>query len=332
MTPFEIIQRGWDVLLRSYDWYLVQPIESSILAPALQAAIIVGLLSGVVGSLVVVRGMSFFADALAHTILPGVAFMFQRESAGDNLPGFTRENPLFWGGLGAGILSAFLIGFLTRQERIRNDTAIGVVFAGMFALGIAMVSAVDNYFGDLTHILFGQIFDVTPEDLELTLIFGAITLGAVILFYKEFLIISFDTVLAQTLRMPTEFFRYLLLILMAMTIVVSLQIVGIALMLALLITPAATASLMTHRLNVMMLLAAIVGAASSIIGFYISFHFGVAAGPSIVLTATAFFAFVYTQQLAGEFVTTTYRRVQSNVATLRRETPNTPHPDAASSD
>jgi manganese/iron transport system permease protein len=331
MTIFETIQRGWDVLLRAYDWYLIQPIESPILLPALQAAIIVGVLSGVVGSLVVVRGMSFFADALAHTILPGVAFMFQRQTAGDNIPGFTRDNPLFWGGLGAGILSAFLIGFLTRQNRIRNDTAIGVVFAGMFALGIAMVSSVDNYFGDLTHILFGQIFDVTPADLELTLIFGAIVLAIVILFYKEFLIISFDTVLAQTLNMPTEFFRYLLLILMAITIVVSLQIVGIALMLALLITPAATASLMTHRLNIMMVLAALVGAASSIIGFYVSFHFDVAAGPSIVLTATALFVFVYVEQMLISWGVLVKRAGGERVRQLMRSTATRP-PDHATSE
>lgn len=331
MTIFETIQRGWDVLLRAYDWYLVQPSESPILLPALQAAIMVGILSGVVGSLVVVRGMSFFADALAHTILPGVAFMFQRQSSGDHLPGFTRDNPLFWGGLGAGIVSAFLIGFLTRQDRIRNDTAIGVVFAGMFALGIAMVSSVDNYFGDLTHILFGQIFDVTAQDLELTLVFGVVTLFIVFLFYKEFLIISFDTVLAQTLNMPTEFFRYLLLILMAITIVVSLQIVGIALMLALLITPAATASLMTYRLNIMMLLAAIVGAASSIIGFYISFHFGVAAGPSIVLTATALFVFVYVEQLLSQQATYSFRRLRSWLTQMLQpaspKPADTAHPD-----
>lgn len=301
MPFWEVVLRGWDVLLRNYDWYISRPIESPILSTALEAAIMVGIVSGVIGSLVVVRGMSFFADALAHTILPGVALMYQRQSRGD-VPAFAESNPFFWGGLGAGIVSAFLIGFLTRGNRLRNDTAIGVVFAGMFALGIAMVSSVDNYFGDLTHILFGQIFNVTDEDLRLTVTFSAIAIAVVIVFYKEFLIISFDTVLAQTLNLPTEFFRYLLLILMAITIVVSLQIVGIALMLALLVTPAATASLLTHRLNWMMVLAALMGAASSIIGFYVSYHFDIAAGPSLVLAATMLFLFVYLKQMLARAV------------------------------
>lgn len=301
MSVWETIQRGWDVLLRSYAWFIAQPIDSAILSTSLQAAIMVGVVSGVVGSLVVVRGMSFFADALAHTILPGVAYMYQRDSRGD-VPSYAQENPLFWGGLGAGIISALLIGFLTRQNRLRNDTAIGVVFAGMFALGIAMVSRVENYSGDLTHILFGQIFDVSKGDLHFTIGFSIVTIGVVIIFYKEFLVISFDTILAQTLRMPAEFFRYLLLILMSVTIVVSLQIVGIALMLALLITPAATASLMTYRLNLMMVLAAIIGAASSIIGFYVSYHFDIPAGPAIVLSAIALFIFVFIEQSIVESV------------------------------
>lgn len=322
MSPIEVILRGWHVLLRSYAWYVSEPVDSPILSTALQAAIMVGVVSGVVGSLVVVRGMSFFSDALAHTILPGVAYMYQRQSRGGDVPGFAQENPLFWGGLGAGVASAFLIGFLTRQNRLRNDTAIGVVFAGMFALGIAMVSQVENYSGDLTHILFGQIFDVSVEDLHLTVIFSVITILIILVFYKEFLVISFDTVLAQTLRMPTEFFRYLLLLLMAVTIVVSLQIVGIALMLALLVTPAATASLMTHRLNWMMLLSAIIGAASSIIGFYISYHFDIATGPSIVLSSTALFIFIFIEQSAVEYLAVIYsrfvywhqRQVQPNIA------------------
>lgn len=295
MSIIEILVRGWHVLLRSYVWYIAEPTNSSILSTSLQAALMVGVVSGIVGSLVVVRGMSFFSDALAHTILPGVAYMYQRQSRGD-VPAYAQDNPLFWGGLGAGIVSALLIGFLTRQNRLRNDTAIGVVFAGMFALGIAMVSRVENYSGDLTHILFGQIFDVSVEDLHLTIIFSLVTIAIIIIFYKEFLVISFDTVLAQTLRMPIEFFRYLLLLLMAVTIVVSLQIVGIALMLALLVTPAATASLMTHRLNQMMGLSALMGAASSVVGFYVSYHFDIATGPAIVLASTVLFIFVFVEQ------------------------------------
>lgn len=295
LSLWELIQRGWDILWRNYEWYIAQPLEISLFANSMKAAILVGIVSGVVGSLVVVRGLSFFADALAHTILPGVAYMYQKSRSGD-VPGYAEDTPLFWGGLAAGVLSAVTIGLLTRNNRLRDDTAIGVVFAGMFALGIAMVSRVESYAGDLTHILFGQILGVSEADLRLTFIFTMVVLATVVIFYKQFLVVSFDPVLAQTLRLPTEFFRFLLLILMAITIVVSLQIVGIALMLALLVTPAAAASLMTHRLHYMMILAALIGAASTIIGFYVSYHLDVATGPSMVLAATALFGFVFIKQ------------------------------------
>ncbi|NDJ86491.1 MAG: metal ABC transporter permease [Chloroflexi bacterium] len=286
----------------------------------MEAAILVGLVSGVVGSLVVVRGMSFFADALAHTILPGVAYMYQRSRDGD-VPDFAEENPLFWGGLMAGIVSALLIGVLTRNARLRNDTAFGVDFVGMFALGIAMVSRVESYAGDLTHILFGQILGVSDSLLRLTLIFSLIVLGLVVLFYKEFLTVSFDPVLSRTLGLPTEFFRFLLLILMALTIVVSLQIVGIALMLALLITPAATASLMTHRLHWMMLLSGIIGMASSIIGFYLSYHIDVSTGPAIVLVATALFFFVFIEQALSRYAVLLARRIGEFFPLVRQRMP-----------
>ncbi len=248
----------------------------------------VGIVSGVLGTFVVVRGMAFFGDALAHAILPGVAFVYQRSNG--------RTDNLFWGGLAAGVLSALGIGVLTRHEKVREDTAIGVVFAASFALGIAMISRINNYAGDLTHILFGQILGVSAADLRLTVLFGLLVLAVVALFFKEFMIISFDPLLARTLRLPTEAFRLLLLVLIAITIVVSLQTVGIALMVALLVTPAATAQLMSKRLLPMMWLSALIGAASSIIGFYISYHQDIATGPAIVLTATAIFLFVLVEQ------------------------------------
>ena len=279
---------GWGVLLLNLERLILDPLRYPLLARSMQAAIAVGIVSGVLGTFVVVRGMAFFGDALAHAILPGVAIMYQRSSG--------ETDDLFWGGLVAGILSALGIGVLTRHEKIKEDTAIGVVFAASFALGIAMISRIDNYAGDLTHILFGQILGVSPGDLNLIRLFGLGVLAVVALCYKEFMIISFDPTLARTLRMPSELFRLLLLVLIAVTIVVSLQTVGIALMVALLVTPAATANLMTQRLLPMMLVSALIGAASSIIGFYISYHQDIATGPAIVLTATAIFVFVFAEQ------------------------------------
>src|SRR5690606_3421034 len=248
----------------------------------------VGIVSGVIGTYVVVRGMAFFGDALAHAILPGVAFMYQRAAG--------RTDNRFWGGRLAGVDSALGIGWLTRHERTMEDTAIGIVFAAMFALGIAMISRIDNYAGDLTHILFGQILGVSPADLRLIVLFGAGVLVVVALFYKEFLIILFDPALARTLRLPAEVLRMLLLVLIGVTVAGAVQTVGMAPRVALLGPPAATANRITPRMGGVMLVSALIGAASRIIGFFVSYHADVAAGPAIVLTATAIFVLVYVKQ------------------------------------
>ena len=284
----EALRLGWLLLLRNIDLLLLEPLTFPLLARSMEAAVAVGIVSGVVGTFVVVQGMTFLGDALAHAILPGVAFAYQRAN-GDT-------DGLFWGGLVAGIFSAVGIGILTRHEKIKEDTAIGVVFVAMFALGIAMISRIDNYAGDLSHILFGQILGVSPADLNRIWLFTAIVLGVIAIFFKEFMIISFDPVLARTLRLPIQFFRLLLLVLIAVTIVVSLQTVGIALMVALLVTPAATANMLTRRLLPMMIVSALVAALSSVLGFYLSFHQDVATGPAIVLTATALFVLVFAEQ------------------------------------
>lgn len=298
----------WAVLWRNFDQTVLSPLQYPLLVRSLAAAIVVGIVSGVLGTFVVVRGMAFFGDALAHAILPGVAFAYQRANG--------KTDNLFWGGLVAGLLSALGIGYLTRHEKIREDTAIGVVFVAMFALGIAMISRINNYAGDLTHILFGQILGVSEADLIRIIGFGTAVLVVVALFFKEFMIISFDPVLARTLRLPTEAFRLLLLVLIAVTIVVSLQTVGIALMVALLVTPAATAQLLSKRLLPMMFVAALFGAASSIIGFYVSYYQDVATGPAIVLTATALFVLVFAGQQTRQTLAQTWPRLR---AAVRRE-------------
>ncbi len=294
MDVLVALGHGWEVLMLNLDVLFVEPLRFPLLARSMEAAILVGMVSGVMGTFVVVRGMAFFGDALAHAILPGVAFMYQRTDG--------KTDELFWGGLIAGIGSALGIGLLTRHEKIREDTAIGIVFAASFALGIAMISRIDNYAGDLTHILFGQILGVSPRDLRIIFVFTVVVLAVVALFYKEFMIISFDPTLARTLRLPAEVLRLLLLVLIAVTIVMSLQTVGIALMVALLVTPAATANLMSKRLLPMMGIAAVIGAASSVIGFYLSLHADIATGPAIVLTATAIFGFVFVEQQAGQML------------------------------
>ncbi len=261
--------------------WLLEPLQFSFIARALAAAVIVGIVCSVLGTYVVLRGMAFFGDALAHTILPGVVIAF--------LLGW----PLAVGALIFGVLTALGIGVLTDRGLLKEDTAIGVVFAGLFALGVALLSASGNYTLDLAHFLFGNLLGVTAGDLWVTAVLGAIVLLAVFLFYKEFLVISFDSVLAVTLRLPTTFLRYLLLILIAVTIVVSLQVVGIALMLAMFVTPAAAASLLTRRLPTMMGVAALIGAFSGVAGLYASYYLNIASGPAVVLVATLIFFIVF---------------------------------------
>jgi ABC-type Mn2+/Zn2+ transport system permease subunit len=261
-------------------WFL-DPLQYSFIVRALIAAVIVGVVCSVLGTYIVLRGMAFFGDALAHTILPGVVIAF--------LLGW----PLAMGALVVGILAALGIGVLSERGALKEDTAIGVIFAGLFALGIALLSTSGNYTLDLAHFLFGNLLGVSTTDLWVIAGLGAVVLLIVYLFYKEFMVMSFDPVLAITLRLPTTFLRYLLLVLIAVTIVTALQVVGIALMLAMFVTPAATASLVTRRLPTMMAVASLIGAFSGIAGVYASFYLNVASGAAVVLVATTIFGLVF---------------------------------------
>jgi len=235
----------------------------------------------VVGTYVVLRGMAFLGDALAHAILPGVAVAYLLEAN------------ILWGALGMGIFAALGIGLISRRGQIKEDTAIGVIFAASLALGVAILSLMGNYSVDLTHILFGNVLGVSTMDLWLTAGLGVLVLLVVVLLYKELLVISFDPILAATLRLPLTGLQYTLLILIALTIVVSLQTVGVALMVAMLVTPAATAYLLTRRLWHMMVVGALVGALSTVTGLYLSFYVNVASGAAVVLVCTAFFVLAF---------------------------------------
>jgi len=260
---------------------LVQPLRYPFMVRGLLASIMVGSLCAVVGTYVVLRGMAFFGDALAHAILPGVAVAYL---LGANI---------FWGALLMGLITAVGIGYVSRRGQVKEDTAIGVIFAASLALGVAMLSTVQNYSVDLTHILFGDVLGVSTSDLWLTAGLGLLVLLAVVFLYKELLVISFDPVLAATLRLPLSTLQYLLLVLIALTIVVSLQTVGVALMVAMLVTPAATAYMLTRRLWHMMIVGAAIGVLSSIAGLYISFYVNIASGSAVVLVSTALFILAF---------------------------------------
>ena len=261
--------------------WLAEPLSYPFMVRGLGAALIVGIVCPVLGTYVVLRGMAFFGDALAHIILPGVVIAY--------LLGL----PLVTGALAVGILAALGVGAISRRTDIKEDAAIGVIFAGAFALGIALLSAQRSYAVDLAHILFGNLLGVSAGDLALTAALGIIVLLTVLAFYKEFLVLSFDPVLAVTLRLPVGLLQNLLLVLIAVVIVVSIQSVGVALVLAMLVTPAAAAYLLTHRLPWMMAVGAAIGGASAVVGLYASYFLDIASGPAIVLAETAGFLVVF---------------------------------------
>jgi manganese/iron transport system permease protein len=269
--------------------WLLEPLTFEFMQRGLLVSVIVGIVCALVGCYIVLRGMAFLGDALAHAVLPGLAVGYLA-SAGD-------RGALFWWALGTAVLTSIGIGSISRGVRIKQDTAIGIVFAGMFALGIALISTVRNYAVDLTHFLFGNVLGITAGDLWLTAGVGIAVLLIIYVFYKEFLVLSFDPTLVTTLRLPVHVLEVLLSILMAVAIVVSLQTVGVALVVALLVTPAAAAFIVTKNLRSMMLLSSLIAAISGVVGLYASFYLNIASGAAIVLTCTLFFVLIWLWKL-----------------------------------
>jgi len=265
------------------EWiqWLAEPFSYEFMLRGLWASLIVGVVCPILGTYVVLRGMAFLGDALAHIILPGVVLAFM------------LEWPLPVGALLVGTTAALAIGAIGRRADIKEDAAIGVVFAGAFALGVAMISVQRSYAVDLAHILFGNLLGVSNADIRLMLALGVVVLLAIFAFYKEFLVLSFDPVLAATLRLPVTFLQNLLLVLLAIVIVISLQAVGVALVLAMLVTPASAAFLLARRLPVMMVLSAGIGVLSSVAGLYLSYYADIVSGSAIVLVATVIFGIVF---------------------------------------
>lgn len=243
---------------------------------SLAAVILVGLVCAPIGVYVVLRRMAFIGDALAHTILPGIVFAS------------IRGLNLFLGAVLAAVATALGIGWLSRRESVREDTAIGIVFTGMFALGILLMSTTRT-FRDFTHILFGNILGTTRDDLILTAIIAVIVIGSLVLFHKEFELTSFDPTHAEVIGLKADRQRYWLLILLALTVVTAIQAVGVVLTSAMLVTPAAAASLVTNRLPRMMIVSTVIAIGSGVVGLYLSYRFSIASGASIVLTCTAAF-------------------------------------------
>jgi len=256
---------------------ILDPLSHGFFVRALVAGALVGAVCAVVGTYVVLKGLAFIGDAISHAAFPGV------------VAAFIVQGPYLIGAAIAAVATAVGIGYVTRRAGIRADTAIGVLFAGTFALGILMFSTIRGYVGDLFSFLFGYLLAISVEELIGLAILSAIVLAVVVVLWKELLYSTFDPLGAAASGLPVERLDYLFLGLIAITIVISLQAVGIILVVAMLVTPAATAQLVTVRFASLMGLAIVVGVGSAIGGLYLSYWLDVASGATIVLVQTVMF-------------------------------------------
>jgi ABC-type Mn2+/Zn2+ transport system permease subunit len=257
---------------------ILEPLQLGFMQRGLVAAVLVGIVCAVMGAFVVLRGLAFIGDAVSHAAFPGLVIAF--------LLGI----PLYIGGAIAAIATALGIGWIARRGGLRFDTAVGVLFAGMFALGIVLFSTIDDYVADLFSYLLGNVLGITFEDIVQVTILGAIVLAVVFVLRKEFLYASFDPAGAAASGLPVEWLDYLLLGLIGVTIVVSIQTVGIVLVVAMLVTPAATGQLLVDRFWDLVRVAIAVAIGAAVVGLYLSYYLNVASGASIVLVETVCFA------------------------------------------
>jgi ABC-type Mn2+/Zn2+ transport system permease subunit len=256
---------------------LLDPLGRAFFLRALVAAILVGTVCAVVGTYVVLKGLAFIGDAVSHAAFPGV------------VASFLLGTPYFLGAAVAAVGTALSIGFVSRRTQLRLDTTVGVVFAGTFALGIFMYSTIHGFVMDLMGLLFGNVLLISFDDLLGLVALGLLVLAVIVVLWKELLYATFDPLGAAASGLPVELLEYVYLAVVALTIVVSLKAVGIILVVAMLVTPAATAQLLTVRFGAMMGLAILVGVVSAVVGLYVSLWADAASGATIVLVETAMF-------------------------------------------
>ncbi len=269
---------------------LAAPLSFGFMQRGLVAAVLIAIVCAVIGAFVVLQELAFIGDALAHASFPGVVIAF------------LLKFPLELGGALVGILTALGIGVITRRARLSQDTAIGVLFAGTFALGVALLSTVKNYTKDLFGLLLGDVLAIQASDLIVIAVMGVLMLGIVAALYKELVLLTFDPVQAEVIGLPVNLLRELLLGLMAVTIVISIQTVGIVLVVAMLVTPAATATLLVRRFPLVMLVGTVQGIMGAVVGLYLSFYLNIASGATIVLVLTSMFvlALVFAPRLGRQ--------------------------------
>ncbi len=256
---------------------ILDPMAYGFMQRGLVAAILVGIVCAVMGAFVVLRGMAFIGDAVSHAAFPGLVIAY--------LLGI----PLYIGGAIAAVGTALAIGVVARRGALRFDTAVGVLFAGMFALGILLFSTIQGYVTDLFGYLLGNVLGITFVDIVQIAFLGGIVLVIVVILRKELLYASFDPAGAAASGLPVVTLDYLLLGLIGVTIVVSIQAVGIIMVVAMLVTPAATGQLLVSQFWDLVKVAIAVATVGAVVGLYLSFYLNVASGASIVLVETTLF-------------------------------------------
>lgn len=259
---------------------LVAPFQYGFMVRALIVSLLVGLMCPILGAYVVTKGLGFMGDALSHAVLPGMVAAF-----------LLGANP-FLGAIPMGIAVALLSGYLIRRAGVSADTSVGILFAGLFALGVVMLSLTRGIRVSLEDILLGQVLGVTTRDVVVTAMMAGAVLAVLFLLHKEFVFASFDPAGASVIGLPTQGLDYLLLALLAVVIVLAIQAVGIVLVLAMLITPAATSFLLVRNFPKAMFTGALVGVFSAVAGLYLSYHYNLPSGPAMALVATVIFGIV----------------------------------------
>ena len=260
--------------------YIVGPFEYSFMVRALIVSVLVGVMCPVLGAYVITRGRAFMGDALAHSVLPGMVVAF--------LLGISP----FFAAVPTGIAIALLMGSVSRRTGISEDTSIGIVFAGMFALGLVMLSRAANVNVDIEDLLLGQVLGVSQTDVFVSLGLAALVMVGLYAFHRQLVYTTFDPVGAKVVGIKTRLVEYVLLTLLALVIVIGIQAAGIVLVMAMLITPAATAYLLARRFVGIMVIGALIGAVSAVAGLYLSFHANLPSGPAMALVATGIFVLV----------------------------------------
>ncbi len=256
---------------------ILEPLQYGFMVRAFAVSMIVGAICAVVGSYVVMRGLAFMGDAVSHAVLPGLVGAF-----------LIGLNPL-WGAIAVAIAVAVIIGLVSRRTGLSEDTSIGIFFAGLFALGVVMLSTTRGLPFNLEDILLGQVLAVTEFETGLTAAMAVLVALILFLFHKELTFASFDDVGARVVGLPTGALSYLLMALLALVVVIALQAVGIILVMAMLVTPAATAYLLVQRFVPMMFVGAALGMVAAVVGLYGSYYVNVPSGAAMVLVATTGF-------------------------------------------